>query len=230
MLRRISVVALSAALLLAGYLIGGVGPALPAVAQQPTEECYQETGKCVRGPFLTYFRTNGGVAQQGFPISNEFDEKQQPPPAGDGQVHTVQYFQRARFELHNEGSRQVVKLGLLGAEQYQARYQTPPPQEPIAFQGNGTLRTRLFTLHGGHYTSRWTVTEPFSRSSIGCSFNAQLAKETEDYGEDVGSGRSPVNGTVSGETQVYNVDQGRYYLAISARSECQWSITLSPQQ
>jgi hypothetical protein len=65
------------------------------------------------------------LAQQGYPISEIFDEQNAPPPAGDGQVHKVQYFQRARFEEHLENQPpNDVLLGLLGSEQYGGKYGT----------------------------------------------------------------------------------------------------------
>jgi len=50
----------------------------------------------------------------GYPISEEFDEVS---PA-DGKVHIMQYFERARFEWHQEfaGTPQQVQLGLIGRE------------------------------------------------------------------------------------------------------------------
>jgi hypothetical protein len=51
---------------------------------------FSETGHNVRGPFLSYFETRGGAAQFGYPRTEELTE--------DGK--TVQYFQRARFELY----------------------------------------------------------------------------------------------------------------------------------
>lgn len=92
-------------------------------------QTFSETGFKVCGKFLTYWKTKGGLAQQGFPISDVFDEQNQPPPAGDGKVHKVQYFQRARFEEHQENQPPYdVLLGLLGAEQYKTKYGTQPAQ------------------------------------------------------------------------------------------------------
>ncbi len=97
------------------------------------DECqmFNETGFAVCGKFLTYWKSNGGLTQQGFPISGVMDEQNQPPPAGDGKIHKVQYFQRARFEEHLENQPPYdVLLGLLGAEQLQAKKNpviTPPP-------------------------------------------------------------------------------------------------------
>lgn len=92
-------------------------------------QTFTETGFKVCGKFLTYWRANGGLAQQGFPISDVFEEMNQPPPAGDGKIHRVQYFQRARFEEHTENQPPYdVLLGLLGAEQYKTKYGTQPAQ------------------------------------------------------------------------------------------------------
>ncbi len=55
----------------------------------------------------------------GFPISEPFDEINAPPPAGDGMMHRVQYFERYRIEYHPEmkDPRYQVLLGLLGVAQ-----------------------------------------------------------------------------------------------------------------
>ena len=67
---------------------------------QGSEDCrtFPETGHKVCGKFLTYWDSHGGLAQQGFPISETFTENS---PL-DGKPYTVQYFERAVFELHPE--------------------------------------------------------------------------------------------------------------------------------
>jgi hypothetical protein len=79
---------------------------------------YPETQHSLNYGFKTFWNDNGGLPNFGYPISEEFDEQNQPPPAGDGQVHTTQYFERARFEYHPEfkGTKYEVLLGLLGRE------------------------------------------------------------------------------------------------------------------
>jgi hypothetical protein len=95
----------------------------PVAAADDGCQFFQETGFKICGKFLKYWQTHGGLEQQGFPISNEFDEPNAPPPAGDGKTHKVQYFQRARFEEHLENQPPYdVQLGLLGAEQYRSKY------------------------------------------------------------------------------------------------------------
>ncbi|MEO8288662.1 MAG: alpha/beta hydrolase [Chloroflexota bacterium] len=64
----------------------------------PGSVLYNETGKRVGGVFFDYWQKNGGLAQQGLPISDEFTEKSDI----DGQSYRVQYFERAVFELHPE--------------------------------------------------------------------------------------------------------------------------------
>jgi hypothetical protein len=118
-----------------------VAPALPLAAQANDEQCFQETGHCIRGAFLAYWRANGGLRQQGLPISAEFDEQQPPPPVSHGEVRKVQYFERARFEHHPQfaGTENEVLLGRIGAEQYQARYAGQSPAAPPTASGRPQL-------------------------------------------------------------------------------------------
>lgn len=98
-----------------------------SVSAADTCQNFPETGFQVCGRFLDYWKANGGLAQQGFPISNVFEEKNADPPAGDGKIHRVQYFQRARFEEHTENTTPYdVLLGLIGSEQYAAKYSSKP--------------------------------------------------------------------------------------------------------
>jgi hypothetical protein len=101
--------------------------ALPAfilgVAPQraAAEQCYTfpQTGKTACGRFLDYWIANGGLERQGYPISDAFQEVN----PSDGQRYLTQYFERARFEYHPENAAPYdVLLGLLGAEQFRARY------------------------------------------------------------------------------------------------------------
>ncbi len=106
---------------------------------------YPETQHSLNYGFKTFWNDNGGLPNFGYPISEEFDEQNQPPPAGDGQVHTTQYFERARFEYHPEykGTKYEVLLGLLGREYlklhpapdsalHQQDPQLPPPDPTSA--------------------------------------------------------------------------------------------------
>ena len=81
---------------------------------------FKETNHHLGGAFLTYWQGHGGLAQQGFPISEEFSEVS---PL-DGRTYRVQYFERAVFEYHpeNAGTQFTVLLSQLGTFQYQAKH------------------------------------------------------------------------------------------------------------
>jgi hypothetical protein len=85
----------------------------------PGSVLFSETGHRVGGRFLEYWQQNGGLAQQGFPISDEFQEKSDL----DGKVYTVQYFERAVFERHPENQPPYdVLLSQLGTFRYRELY------------------------------------------------------------------------------------------------------------
>jgi hypothetical protein len=85
----------------------------PAAPLAGPEQCFPATGQCLRGLFLRYWQSYGGLAQLGYPIGAEQQE--------EGRV--VQYTQRARLEWHpeNAGTPYEVLLGRLGADQAGAR-------------------------------------------------------------------------------------------------------------
>ena len=90
----------------------------PAGGQGPV--CHAETGRCVSDLFHIYWQRNGGLAQFGHPLSDEFDEVS----AADGRAYRVQYFERARFEHHPQQAAigHEVLLGHLGRDALVARY------------------------------------------------------------------------------------------------------------
>jgi len=91
----------------------------------PGSISFPQTSHRLGGRFLEYWQANGGLAQQGYPISDEFREKS----TVDGQEYTVQYFERAVFELHpNNQAPYDVLLSLLGTTQYNQRYVQHEPQ------------------------------------------------------------------------------------------------------
>src|SRR4051812_41638383 len=82
-------------------------------------QTFPETGKTVTGLFLDYWNTHGGLAQQGFPISDVMSEVSDL----DGKTYTVQYFERAVFEYHPENAPPYnVLLSQLGTFQYKNKY------------------------------------------------------------------------------------------------------------
>ena len=75
---------------------------------------FPETRHTLSGKLLEYWWRYGGLAQFGYPLSEPFEETSR----ADGKRYTVQYFERARMELHPEKPAPYeVELGLLGVEQ-----------------------------------------------------------------------------------------------------------------
>ncbi len=113
-------------------------PFQPIQGGQSDGNCtfYGVTGHRLCFGFRSYWEDHGGLPNFGYPLSEEFDERNQPPPAGDGEVHTVQYFERARFEYHPEykGTKYETLLGLLGSEYLLAN---PAPPDAVARQDPG---------------------------------------------------------------------------------------------
>src|SRR5688572_112514 len=67
-----------------------------AVQAQGTDcRAFTETGKRVCARFLEYWTQSGGIAQQGFPITDAQNEVSET----DGKTYATQYFERAVFEL-----------------------------------------------------------------------------------------------------------------------------------
>ncbi len=93
-----------------------ISPASYAATAQPKphvrlsggEKCFAATNRCMHGIFLGYWQDQGGVAQFGYPITDELDEN----------GRAVQYTERARFEWHEEfrDTPSEVLLSLLGTQ------------------------------------------------------------------------------------------------------------------
>lgn len=127
---------------------GGGAVTIPGSASQT----FAETGKTVKGIFLDYWRNNGGLPQQGFPISELRNEKSDL----DGKTYVVQYFERAVMEYHPEQAdpRFQVLLSQLGTFQYRRKYPNGAPNQqastanPVKFAETGK------TL-GGKFREYW---------------------------------------------------------------------------
>src|SRR4051812_5609921 len=92
---------------------------LAAVHAQEGSRNFPETGQTLAGPFLSYWDSHGGLAQQGYPISAVIAETSPT----NGQIYTVQYMERAVFEYHPENQApNDVLLSLLGVFLYKQKY------------------------------------------------------------------------------------------------------------
>jgi len=107
------------------------GLGFPRVAPEPntaTLRYFPETGHTLRGAFKTFWEKKGDLTIFGYPLSEEITEQ-----LDDGHNYTVQYFERARFELEDTH----VRLGLIGSALVpcQRRPGLPPnspPANPVA--------------------------------------------------------------------------------------------------
>lgn len=93
-------------------------------------------GHTLGGGFRDYWQRHGGLAQFGYPLTQEFTETSPT----DGRPYVTQYFERARFEYHPENRPPYdVLLGLLGRTITLNREGEPPFRQAPAQFGPGTL-------------------------------------------------------------------------------------------
>ncbi|MFL5732645.1 MAG: hypothetical protein ACJ78Q_05530 [Chloroflexia bacterium] len=151
-------------------------PALPSAshtyAQAPCRT-FPETGKTVCDKFLTYWTGHGGLAQQGYPISDAAAEKSDT----DGKVYITQYFERAVFEQHPEfAPPNDVLLSLLGVFRYQQKYPAGAPGQvansestsrafPATGKHVGGVFLNYWTGHGGLAQQGYPISEEFNEVS-----------------------------------------------------------------
>ncbi len=137
-------------------------------------QTFSETGKAVCGSFLAYWKDHGGLAQQGFPISEQIQETSDT----DGNIYIVQYFERAVFEYHpeNAGKPSEVLLQLLGNFLGSQKYpdgapDATPNNEPgsLIFPETGKRLGGVFldywTRHGGLAQQGYPISDEFTEKS-----------------------------------------------------------------
>ncbi|HKP52687.1 MAG TPA: excalibur calcium-binding domain-containing protein [Chloroflexia bacterium] len=121
---------------------------------QPTCQTFKETGKSACGYYLEYWLKNGRLAQQGYPISEPFNEISET----NGKSYAVQYFERAVFELHPENAPPYnILLSLLGTFEYQRKHPTGAPgQQPNNATGSVIFKETGKRL-GGRFLEYWNA-------------------------------------------------------------------------
>jgi hypothetical protein len=191
LLQRRLLIILAACLALPVALAGGVSKAAP-FTQTPTPDpaptkpilltdpvpdphqdgvlSFPQTGHTLRGKFLQYWQQYGGLAQFGYPLTEEFFE----PSGPDNTPLQVQYFERNRFELHTKNALtpNEVLLGLLGREFHAQDPPVPqPPASPsvLYFPETGHTLSGKFRdyweAHGGLFMHGFPITEPTMEQS-----------------------------------------------------------------
>jgi len=92
-------------------LIGVSFAAVNPAAAQISQTCFTQTSFCVEGRIGQFWSRSGGLVIFGYPIGPQEDMQI------DGKTYTVQWFERARIELHPENEAPFdVLLGRVGAE------------------------------------------------------------------------------------------------------------------
>jgi hypothetical protein len=145
----------------------------PHVAAQSDCHTFPETGKPVCGKFLAYWQEHGGLQQQGFPISEPFQERSDV----DGKTYTVQYFERSVLELHPENQPpHDVLLSLLGSLYFAQKYPDGvrgqrPNDSPGSVLFAGTSRRlggeflKYWQEHGGLAQQGYPISDEFMEKS-----------------------------------------------------------------
>ncbi len=142
-----------------------------AIANSPTQAYFVPVGHTLKGSFLKFWQTHGGLAIFGYPISEEFAEVNKT----DGKTYAVQYFERNRFEYHPEfaGTPNDVLMGLLGVDLTRGR-NFPPG---ATFQGDANNAyfsqtahslsgpfLKYWKAHGGLAIFGYPISEPLTES------------------------------------------------------------------
>ena len=113
------------------FLLGAL-PAHAAPPSAPTDICFQQVPDCISGRFAQYWTDNGGLAVFGLPLSTAAKQRTGEAPT----TYLVQYFERARFELHPKEEKPYdVLLSRLGVDQLTAQgrdWNTFPKADPAA--------------------------------------------------------------------------------------------------
>jgi hypothetical protein len=206
---------------------------------------FPATGKHVGGAFLQYWSEHGGLAQQGYPISDEFVEQSDL----DGKSYRVQYFERAVFEYHPENlptagdsTQSTVLLSQLGTFQLKDKYpagQIPhgggvpsggSGEQPVTFSGTGKTQTKPFSLRGGNYVSAWGAHDPASHLAMGCFHTGFLESADPSISVmlDLGTKIILPGRSASGTAPLPGLKAGHYYLDMA--SGCAWTVTISLQK
>jgi hypothetical protein len=100
----------------------------------------------------------------------------------------------------------------------------PAQRTAVTVSGKGIMNSKLFSLGPGDYLVGWKATPS---SSGGCYHGASLVGRDNDDRENLGNELLDSKTPATGETNLYGLTGGRYY--IDASSGCSWTYTFTPQ-
>jgi len=135
---------------------------------------FKETGKHIGGKFLAYWKSHGGLAQQGFPISEEFQERSDL----DGKTYTVQYFERAVFESHPENAAPFdVLLSQLGT--FTNKQNNSPAGAPVTV-GLLTDNSGALSIYGPMFEQGFAIGLDYATGGTGKVMGHEVKVVTKD--------------------------------------------------
>jgi hypothetical protein len=149
----------------------------PGPAACTAGQFFAQTGHSICSQMQGYWQQYGGLIQFGYPITDPLVEVSPT----DGKTYTVQYFERARFELHpeNAGTPYQVLLGLVGRQFHAVDGPVAPrPGTGHYFEQTGhnvsTGFYQYWQQHGGLFVNGYPISEEFpERSSDGKTYTVQ---------------------------------------------------------
>jgi hypothetical protein len=98
----------------------------------------------------------------------------------------------------------------------------PSAEAAVTVDGQGSMVTRPFGLHGGEYAVNWSA----QTTSPECTHNATLHAADDGRPVQPLGGGQVFGGAASGQTSLHDLPGATYY--VDAISTCRWSITISP--
>jgi hypothetical protein len=163
-----------------------IWPASASAAPRLADTCFAETGYCITGRLEQFWRTNGGLAVFGLPLTAASKQT-----AEDGRQYLTQWFERARFEYHPHDDRPYdVHLGHLGVKILEAQgrdwYDFPKadPASPHYFDTTGQAIAPEFwaywSSHGIELGDAQTKTIPESLALFGYPISPMLDEQNAD--------------------------------------------------
>jgi hypothetical protein len=228
---------LVASLALNVLLLASAVSSLTLAGAQEQSRYFPETGHYVKGAFLRYWNEHGGLAQQGLPLTEEFNEKS----ILDGKTYTVQYFERAVFEKHPENQPPYdVLLSQLGKFELDSRY--PGDSNPAAVKQPSPISTATSTRTATPTrtptplptdTPAPTATALVATMSVDVCRNAlELRGQTSWFcmsspgGDYIGQGRNWIYPHVSFKPQFYGNGGVQFYFT----PDTFWMASFAPGQ
>lgn len=98
-----------------------------------------------------------------------------------------------------------------------------PTGAPVTISGSGDTQTAPFDLAGGAYRVEWSLTDP-GRGYVGIELEPVVSAPGHRSALIVNAAGDEIR--AAGDTHLYGLKPGRYYLAVDAPKS--WSVTLTP--